>query len=153
MKKISLILVMLFISIGAFAQKDMKKMKTNEEKSAMYAEKLSSELGLNANQKARIKDAKIKMLEDKKELMAEHKEEAMEGHHKMAEESAEMREAKMKIQADFKEDMKDILDANQYIKWEAMQDKGMHKSMDKNKKMMSKKMDKMDHDDDDDGTL
>jgi len=69
-------------------------------------------LGLNAEQKAAIKKAQLKRLESLMELKAEHKEE-------MAKEDAE---DMMKINADFKEDMRDILENSQYAKWETMHD-------------------------------
>lgn len=148
MKRISLVLLMIFISLGAFAQKDMDKMKS-EKHSAKYADRVASELNLTADQKEKVQKAHMKMMEDKWELKGDHKKDAMANKGDgMAEESAEMREDRMKIQADFKEEMKDILDDGQYMKWESMYNKDM-KNMKMHGQKDHKKMKSHDASDDD----
>lgn len=136
MKKFSLLLMMLFLSFGAFAQagKEKKKekgyekhaMKEDPEAHAMmYADKITTRLNLNAEQKEDIKKAQIKRLEAQKELMAEHKEEMAGDMDDMADAKADMQKQRKKIQEDFKEEMKEILNDAQYTKWEAMHDREM----------------------------
>jgi hypothetical protein len=62
-----------------------------------------------------------------------------------------MHEQRMKIQDDFKEDIREILDDKQFARWEVMHNEEM--KMDKEKMMMHKDKSKMkgnkkDHDDD-----
>lgn len=137
MKNISLLLVMLFLSFGAFAQVDKNKGKAKgHEKQAMmmndpephammYADKMATRLSLNAEQKENIKKAQMKRLEAQKELMADHMEDMTEDPEDMADERANMNKQKMKIQADFKEEMKEILNESQYAKWEVMHEREM----------------------------
>lgn len=102
-----------------------------------------------------------------KELKAEHKEEmAKEDAEDMPKEKAEMHEQRMKIQNDFKEDVREILDENQYAKWETMHndemkmhDEKMMMHHDKAKmkgdgmKMKNKEMMKKEDSDDDNPNL
>lgn len=131
MKNFSLLLMILFLSMGTFAQvgKEKKKekhyekhaMKEDHEAHAMmYADKVTTRLSLTAEQKEEIKKAQIKRLEAQKELMAEHKEEMAGDMDDMADAKANMKKQRMKIQEDFKEEMKEILNEAQYKKWETM---------------------------------
>lgn len=145
MKQISLILILAFISLGAFAQGDKKdkmekqhkthKMSAdidNEAHAMMYADKMTTRLNLSLEQKEQIREAQMKRLESKKEMMAE----MMSESGNMGAENAEMKEEKMKIQEDFKEEMKEILTSEQYKEWEPMHERKMKmhgKTKNKNK--------------------
>lgn len=105
--------------------KEMKHMKMehhdHEEEAKMYSDKMAAKLSLSAEQKDDLKKAQLKRWESMKELKAEHKEEmAKEDAEDMPKENAEMHEKRMKIQEDFKEDVREILDEAQYAKWETM---------------------------------
>ena len=136
MKKISLLLAVLFLSFGAFAQVDKEKKKTKghekhammedqEPHAMMYADKMATRLSLNAEQKEEIKKAQLKRLEAQKELMADHMEDMAGDTEDMADEKADMHKKRMKIQEDFKEEMKEILNESQYAKWEVMHEREM----------------------------
>lgn len=153
MKNISLLLVMLFLSFGAFAQVDKNKgkakghekqammMEDPEPHAMMYADKMATRLSLNAEQKEKIKKAQLKRLEAQKELMADHMDDMADEPEDMADERANMHKQKMKIQADFKEEMKEILNESQYAKWEVMHEREMkmHEGEMKGKKKSYKK--------------
>lgn len=162
MRQISLILILAFISLTGFAQGDKKEKmekhpKThnmshdvdNEAHAMMYADKMTTRLNLTLEQKEQIKKAQIKRLEDQKEMMAEMRSESGN----MGNDNINKQEEKMKIQEDFKEEMKDILTSEQYKKWEPMHERDMKmhgkmKNKDKNKNMnKNKSRDKMDKDD------
>ncbi|MEO2127764.1 MAG: hypothetical protein ABGW91_06340 [Christiangramia sp.] len=155
MKKYSLLLVMVFMTMVAFAQeKKGWEKKSSDEMAMIYAEKVSSKLSLTAEQKEKIKEAQMKRLEDQKELMAKRQDQMADAED-MADETADMKEKRMKIQEGFKDDMQSILNEEQYAKWENMHQeemkmmKGKHKG-DKMKmhKMKDQKMESEDSDDD-----
>jgi len=134
MKQISLVIILIFISLGSFAQVKQKDKKEkhheihsksddidNEAHAMMYADKMTTRLNLTLEQKEQIQEAQMKRLEDQKEMMAEMMSET--GH--MGSENADKNNKKMKIQNDFKEEMKEILTAAQYKKWEPMHERKM----------------------------
>lgn len=135
MKNISILLVALFLSFGMFAQVGKDKKEKNYEKRAMmqdpeahammYADKMSTRLNLTKEQKKEIQELQMKRLEAQQELMADYKGNVDEDAEDMADEKADMQEKKMKIQEDFKNDMKEILDDAQYQKWETMHNREM----------------------------
>lgn len=136
MKKLSLLLAVLFLSFGAFAQVDKEKkkakghekqamMEDQEPHAMMYADKMATRLSLNAEQKEEIKKAQLKRLEAQKELMADHMDDMTGDTEDMADEKADMHKKRMKIQEDFKEEMKEILNESQYAKWEVMHEREM----------------------------
>lgn len=149
MKQISLLLIVALFSLGTFAQvekKDkmeehheshkMKKSDDHEARAMIYADKMATRLSLNMDQKEKIKKAQMKRLEDQKDLMADM----------MADESSEMHEEKMKIQEDFKEEMKEILTASQFKKWQPMHERELkmhakHKAYKKDKDKIEKETD------------
>ncbi|TVZ26871.1 hypothetical protein JM83_1862 [Gillisia sp. Hel_I_86] len=139
--------------------KEMKqvKMMSHEEDASMYSDKMATKLSLNAEQKEDLRKAQQKRWESMKDMKAEYKEEmASEDAEDMSKERAEMHEQMMKIQDDFKEDVREILDDNQYTKWETMHNEEMKMKMNgekgkmKNKgmKMKNEKMKDVDYDDD-----
>lgn len=162
MKKVSLLLIMVFMTMIGFAQQKGWEKKSNEEKASMYAERVSSKLSLNADQKEKIKMVQLKHMEAMDEWKKDHKDLAGEDVEDMADENADLREEHMKMMEDYKDDMKDILTDAQYQKWEMMHDEQMkmhNKGMKMHKKQGDWKKDKShsDHHDDDyetdDGSL
>ncbi|MCB7481488.1 hypothetical protein [Christiangramia sediminis] len=157
MKQMRIILVLVFISVGAFAQGDKKdkmekqhkthKMSAdidNEAHAMMYADKMTTRLNLSLEQKEQIKQAQMKRLESQKEMMAE----MMNESGNRGSDNAEMKEERMKIQEDFKGEMKDILTSEQYKKWEPMheRDMKMHGKMKNKEKNNNLNKDKDDSD-------
>lgn len=147
MKNLSVLIVLVFISFGAFAQnKKMKDEKIDHEAHAMlYADKMATKFGLDTDKKEAIQKAQFKRLEAEKELRDEYANEMMdEDAEDMASEKADMQKQRMKIQADFKEEMREILSASQYQEWEVMHEREMKmhnkemKMHDKNMKMKDK---------------
>tara|TARA_B100001063_G_C16714100_1_gene529695 strand:+ start:521 stop:1009 length:489 start_codon:yes stop_codon:yes gene_type:complete len=149
MKQISILLILVFISLGTFAQNDKKNkmekhhkthnMSHDEDSEAhamMYADKMTTRLNLTLDQKEQIKQAQVKRLESQKEMMAD----MMSENGDMGGDITEKKENKMKIQKDFKEDMKDILTPAQYKQWEPMHEREM--KMHAKKKHMKEGMDK-----------
>ncbi len=148
MKNLSVLLVLVFISFGAFAQKNkMKDEKIDHEAHAMlYADKMTTKFGLDADKKEAIQKAQFKRLEAEKELKDEYANEMMgEDAEDMADEKADMQKQRMKIQTDFKEEMKEILSTSQYQKWEVMHQREM-KMHDKEMMMHDKNMKMKDKD-------
>ncbi|WP_026836488.1 hypothetical protein [Gillisia sp. JM1] len=161
MKKINLVLLMILFSFPTFAQvekeykdkdKDHMEMMSHDEDATMYSDKMATKLSLNVEQKADLKKAQQKRWESMKELKAGHRAEMTEEDAEdMPQEKAEMHEQRMKIQDDFKEDIREILDDKQFARWEVMHNEEM--KMDKEKMMKHKDKSKMkgnkkDHDDD-----
>ncbi|APG61091.1 hypothetical protein LPB144_12040 [Christiangramia salexigens] len=137
--------MMLFLSLSVFAQdnKEKKKEKAHEKHEMMkghgeqtlkvdndthamvYADKMTTRLNLTAEQKKQVKKAQFKRLDEQKELKEEYKTSMTEKTDDVAGENSEMQEKKMKIQADFKEEMKDILNEVQFSRWEVMHERDM----------------------------
>ena len=134
MRQISILIIVAFISLGAFSQVDKKdKMEQHHEThnmshdidseahAMMYADKMTTRLNLTLEQKDQIQQAQLKRLESQKKMMAE----TMNESGNMGAENAGMKEQKMKIQQDFKDEMKDILTSAQYEKWQPMHEREM----------------------------
>jgi HD-GYP domain-containing protein (c-di-GMP phosphodiesterase class II) len=128
MKQISLLLLVSFFSLSTFAQVDkeemmeakheshkMKDHDDHEARAMIYADKVATRLSLNLEKKEKIRLAHLQKQEDLNELKAEL----------LAGEKSEMNDQKKKIQNDFTEEMKDILDDAQYAKWKQMHDREM----------------------------
>ncbi len=148
---------MFIFSFATFAQvtkqerKHMKK-ETMEKKQNMkmmgdedpaeFSDRMGMKLGLNAEQKVAVKKAQLKRKESLMELNADHqKEMANEDVEDRPKERAKMHEGMLKINADFRESMQEILDDSQYTKWETMHEEKM--KMYGNKKMMHGEKGKM----------
>ncbi len=142
MKNLSVLIVLVFMSFGLFAQKNkMKDEKIDHEAHAMlYADKMATKFGLNAEKKEAIQKAQFERLEAEKELRDEYANEMMEEDAEdMADEKADMQKQRMKIQEDFKEEMREILSDTQYNQWVVMHDREM-KMQDKEMMMHDKSM-------------
>lgn len=155
MKKYAIFLLSLVFSIGSYAQKDWQN-KSSEESAAMYVDKLDRKLSLTAEQKEEIRDLQMKRLETRSKMM-EDRHDAMAGDAKdMAKAREDMREDHMKMMEDFRDEMREILNDEQYLKWEKMEDKEWRKDNKwKNKdkwkdKKMKKNSDMEDDEDEDD---
>lgn len=151
MKKLSLLLIVVFLSFGAFAQvgkqkqmgehhesHTMKKDADREARAMIYADKISTRLGLNMEQKEKIRQAQMHRLENQKELMAE----MLNNEENMG--NSAMRDRRMKIQNDFQQRMKEILTDAQYKNWTPMHEREMKmqekdNSYEKNKNKDKKK--------------
>jgi hypothetical protein len=142
---------MILFSFATFAQvekeykdkdKDRMEMRSHNEDATMYSDKMAAKLSLDVKQKKDSKKAQQKRWASMKELKAYHRADMTEEDAEdMPQEKAEMHEQRMKIQDDFKEDMREILDDKQFAKWEVMHNEEM--KMDKEKMMMHNDKTKM----------
>ncbi len=134
MKKINLFLVFISFSLGSYAQVDkedmmearhethnMRHSDDHEARAMIYADKVATRLSLTLEQKEKIREAKLKKLEDQKDLMASMLNEKKT----MAGEKSEMHEEKKQLQSEFKKEMKEILTEAQYSKWKNMHEREM----------------------------
>jgi protein CpxP len=108
MKKIILSLVAIVFAVGAFAQKGPKSEKTAEEMANKRADKLKTELSLSDEQRAKVYQAHL----DKMTKMKAIKDKNLEDKKAAAKEMKPVRDS-------FQANMKSILTADQYNKWEA----------------------------------
>ncbi len=120
MKKL-LTLIVLFIGLNTFAQRGERKEIDPEEFAQKNTERLTEALGLNEEQQAKIYNINLKNAQERKAKMEERKSEertkpTKEEHEAM---KAEM-ETKLNAQ---KEEMKNILNKEQFQKWETIQEK------------------------------
>ncbi|TRO67050.1 hypothetical protein [Christiangramia sabulilitoris] len=151
MKRIILVAMVLSLSVSGLAQiKKEKKMESmhdsksvmdhdNQEARAMiYADKMATRLSLNLEQKEKIREAHLKRLENEKDL----KTAMLNSKDSMIEEKKDMMEQRKQIQQDFKDDMKAILNANQFSRWKGMHEREM-KMNEKAYKLKKNKGDKI----------
>jgi len=161
--KISLVLIMFIFSLTSFAQDDKQEVKHMEttcdmencnaedckthmkmmedEDPTEFSDRMGMKLGLNAEQKEAIQKAQLKRKVSMMELKVDHqKEMANEDAEDLPKERAQMHEDRMKINADFKESMKEILDDSQYVQWETMHTEQMKMHEEKMKMHDEKKM-------------
>lgn len=117
MKKF-LIVVLMFAGVGLFAQNrhQMREEKSSEEMATLKAQRLTMQLDLNEEQQGNLKQLFQKHIEARKEKRAEMRE-------KMKEKRSEMREERMEESKEFQEELKDILNEEQYKKFQALQEK------------------------------
>lgn len=124
MKKLITVMILLF-SVTLFAQErgERRSEMTNEEMATLHAKRLAMQLDLNEEQEAKLKELYTKQFEDRRELMQERREEREEMRKEMAKERSKMREEHMEISEQHKAQMKEILTAEQFAKWEELQEK------------------------------
>ena len=146
MKNVMTVMLVLFIGTTAFAQSEMAMERSNADRAAMFSERMGKKLGLNPEQKMKMKEIQMKRLEDQKKLKEDYNNRKAEDADEIAEAKSAMKEDKMKIQEDFHADMKEILTADQYSKWEMME-KDKMKKMGKKDKMKKKWKEKETEDD------
>lgn len=139
MKKISLV-VALFVAIGAFAQKQrpQKKSFTVEQKTQLMIKKMSIDLDLTPKQVAKITpivvDKATKMEARKAEFKGKKGEHKPERKMLSSDEKFKIAMDRLEEQETLQNQMKNILDKDQYVTW-----KKMHKKHgDKRRKMAMK---------------
>lgn len=132
MKNLSVLLLLLFLSFQVTGQHNKPKgeahghekhamMDDPEPAAMMYADKVTTRLGLKAEQKLQIKQAQLERMQAQMELKQEYLAAADEEKPN----DADYEKEKQKIQEDFREEMKEILNAEQFQKWEAMHKREM----------------------------
>ena len=120
MKKIITVIV-LFIGMNAIAQRSEKKVIDPETFAQKNTERLTKELGLNEDQQAKVYDMNLKNAQERTSKMEERKSGERT---KPTEEEREARKAEMGAQLNaHKEEMRGILNTEQFQKWETMQEK------------------------------
>lgn len=121
MKKLVVVLT-LFVAFGVSAQDRKEKIKnaTPEERVAMRTEKMSEKLGLDENQKKKVKEI---FTEEQKENKAVREEMKAEREKALARKKATMK----KEHEELKAKLKPILTEEQFKKWEAMQNENMER--------------------------
>jgi hypothetical protein len=141
MKKLSLLVIML-ISISAFSQQkgqhhkadgnDMSNMSA-EEIATLQTKRLTLHLNLNQAQQQEIKKLYKEKAEEHKALMAEHKKMSSEEAEKLKENRFERKNARLDQHLAYQEKMKQILNEEQFKKWQESRSK-MRKSSHKYKR-------------------
>ncbi|WP_282143155.1 DUF4890 domain-containing protein [Cellulophaga baltica] len=120
MKKIITVIV-LFIGMNAIAQRSEKKVIDPETFAQKNTERLTKELGLNEDQQAKVYDMNLKNAQERTSKMEERKSGERK---KPTEEEREARKAELGAQLNaHKEEMRGILNTEQFQKWETMQEK------------------------------
>ncbi len=125
MKKL-LLTSLLSLGILSFAQKRERKEISPEKRIEKQAEKLTADLSLSEDQKAKV----IVALNERKESLPERKE-------LTSEEKKELRKKMKAEQQTLKQKMKGILSEEQYKKWEAIMAEKKEKMKDKIKENKS----------------
>jgi protein CpxP len=126
-KKLVVAMALVF-SIGVSAQDRKEKMKnaTPEERVELRTEKLSEKLGLDENQKKKVKEIFAAQQKENKGLREEMKAEREKA---LAEKKAIVK----KQHEELKAKLKPILTEEQFKKWEAMQNENMEKVKERRK--------------------
>jgi len=136
MKKLSLFLIML-ISISAFSQQKGQHHKAEmanmsaEETATLQTKKLTLLLDLDQAQQKEIKKLYQEKAEERKAMMAEHKKMSAEDAEKLKENRFERKNARLDRELAHQEKMKQILNEEQFKKWQDSRSK-MRKSSHKN---------------------
>jgi protein CpxP len=122
MKKLVFVITLL-VTFGVQAQDRKEKIKnaTPEERVAMRTEKMSEKLGLDENQKKKVKEI---FTEEQKENKAVREEMKAEREKALAKKKATMK----KEHEELKAKLKPVLTEEQFKKWEAMQNENMEKA-------------------------
>ena len=126
-KKLVVVMTLVF-SIGVSAQDRKERIKdaTPEERVEMRTEKLSEKLGLDENQKAKVKEVLLSQQKENKEVREEMKADREKAR-------AEMKATMKKQHEELKAKLKPILTEDQYKKWEAMQKENIEKVKERKK--------------------
>lgn len=137
MKKLSLLLMML-IAISAFSQQEGQYNRGDrsdmsaEEMATLQTERLTLHLNLNEAQQQEVKKLHLESATERKAMMAERKKMNAEDKVKLRETRNERMNERMEMQKAHSEKMKQILDEEQFKKWEDFQSK-MQRSPNRNK--------------------
>ncbi|WP_281235030.1 hypothetical protein [Flavobacterium gelatinilyticum] len=133
MKKL-VIAALLFAGIAGFAQ-DKKEKLTPEERTEKQLQRLTSELNLDANQQAQIKQ----LLAEKSAKTEKIRKERKENKTKLTQAEREAFKNELKAQKEAVDaKMKSILNADQYTKWHSLQEKNKDKAKEKMKEYQEK---------------
>ena len=126
-KKLTLVITLL-IAFGVQAQDRKEKIKNMppEEKAALRADKMSEKLGLDDNQKVKVKEIFATQQKENKVVMEEARAEREKAR-------SERRESMKKQHEALKVKLKPILSEEQFKKWEAMQKENMEKAKERRK--------------------
>lgn len=118
-------LMILISSITSFAQEkgERRSEMSDVEMASLHAKRLTMQLDLNEEQEAKLKELYTEQIKDRRELMQERREEREEIRKEMTKERSKMREEQMEISEKHKARMKEILTAEQFTKWEQLQEK------------------------------
>lgn len=121
----------LLVAFGVSAQDRKEKIKnaTPEERAAMRTEKFSEKLGLDENQKKKVKE--IFVAQQKENMVA--REEMKAEREKMRAEREKMKANMKKQHESLKAKLKPVLTEEQFKKWEAMQNENMEKGKERRK--------------------
>ena len=127
-KKLVVAIALVF-SIGVSAQDRKEKIKnaTPEEKVEMRTEKLSEKLGLDENQKKKVKEILIAQQNENKAVREEIKAEREKIKAEREKARAEMKANMKKQHEELKAKLKPVVTAEQFKKWEAIQNENMEK--------------------------
>lgn len=127
MKQVIAILFVLFAATSmAFGQTDSTKAKRTPEQSAdTYVNKLEKQLGLNADQKAKIRDLALTRAKKTEELRQKEKNKGTK---------TDLKAERQKIKDEFEAGLKATLTAEQLTKWTEMQKKHADKKAEKKNK-------------------
>jgi protein CpxP len=127
-KKLVVAMALVF-SFGVQAQDRKEKIKnaTPEERVEMRTEKLSEKLGLDENQKKKVKEILIAQQNENKAVREEIKAEREKIKAEREKARAEMKANMKKQHEELKAKLKPVLTEEQFKKWEAMQNENMGK--------------------------
>ncbi|MCP2028847.1 biopolymer transport protein ExbB/TolQ [Flavobacterium sp. HSC-32F16] len=139
MKKL-FIAAMLFVGIASFAQdtdqkpaREQKERLTPEQRNEKQLQKLTSELSLNANQQAQVKQL-LAERSAKAEKLREERKDKKDSSTKLTEAEREAVKNELKAEKEANDaKMKTILTADQYTKWHSLKEKNKDKAKEKMK--------------------
>jgi protein CpxP len=135
MKKVFL-LALLVVGLTTFAQGksgkrgDVEKL-TPEQKTEKQVERLTKDLNLNATQAKQVKELFVKAVEEREAKRIEMEKRRAEGTKPTPEEREAMKAKMAEKQEAIKVEMKKILTADQYVKWEAKKGERKEKHADR----------------------
>jgi periplasmic protein CpxP/Spy len=109
MKKLMIGALMSLMALSTFAQRGERVERTLEERAAMRAEKMKTELELSDEQTVKVEAAFLTKMTKSKELRA-----------KYAEDKETQKKEMRLVHSEFKTSMKEILSTEQFAKWQEM---------------------------------
>ena len=129
MKKIFLLL-MLFVGVTTFAQErgeksDRRSDMSSEEMAKLRADRLGMQLDLNTDQIAQLQKYYASEIEGMRKNASERREETKEAREKLSKDRKEMMEMRQEKMQEQEEKLKEILTAEQFEKYQALQEKRM----------------------------
>ena len=123
-------ITVLFLALGlsTFAQErgEGRKDLSSEEMATLSAKRLAMQLDLNEDQEMKLKTlymTRMENMKDGREENAEKRAEMMEKREEMKEKREEMRDKRENDSEEMKAELQKILTADQFQKWEQLQEK------------------------------